>query len=155
MNNKHYDVVFHYKKIYKSKTHAKKLIKMTHFIHNRSALYPHIRSVDPLPHFNQLWRVHNNKSHWPLTYFEGHVVVSWVIFSFSHVFKNVTLDFNVSQLYIAVFIAVLTSSGRVLVALNTSLHRCARHANKDFLNIYVWNVYTFENNTVSLLSSSV
>jgi hypothetical protein len=38
-----------------------------------------------------------------LTYFEGHVVVSWVIFSFSHVFNNVTLDFN-SFTVIAVFI---------------------------------------------------
>ena len=57
MNNKHYDVVFHYKKKHKSKTQKRKLgeklIKMTHFIHNRSAFYPHIRSVDPhpLPHF--------------------------------------------------------------------------------------------------------
>jgi hypothetical protein len=55
MNNKHYDVVFHYKKTHKSKTQkrkkeAKKLIKMTHFI---SISVPLIRSVPhPLPHFN-------------------------------------------------------------------------------------------------------
>ena len=57
MNNKHDDVVFHYKKYINLKhrnvnKRRKELIKMTHFIHNHSAFYPHIRSVDPHPHFN-------------------------------------------------------------------------------------------------------
>ena len=62
---------------------------------------------------------------------------------FACIFNNVTLDFN-SFTVIAVFIAVLTSFDtdrfsydlvEFSLHLNTSLHRCARHINKDFLNI--------------------